>query len=207
MRFQWHGGDLDMLDHPYNATITNERAIEIPIVLDFMRTLENGHRVLEVGNVLGHYLDDMGGSPSRRIVDKYEVAPGVQNLDVFAIDGMYDFIVSVSTIEHVRFEERPQNPWGAIAAIAYLRGLLAPGGHMVITAGLGQNPELDRFVLQSDGDRADVFDAKHEHVYSRLDKKGRPLGRWEEPEWFLTAEQIVYGPTHGANTVWIGEWA
>ena len=29
--FNWHGDTLELLDHPYNTTIRNERAIEVPI--------------------------------------------------------------------------------------------------------------------------------------------------------------------------------
>lgn len=192
--FPWRGFDLDLFAHPYNDTLTNERAVEIPIAMDFMARAEGAG--LEVGNVLGHYFTDEQ-LPPRRIVDRFEVARGVENLDLFEVAGTFDWIVSVSTIEHVRWHPgtNQHNPFGAVAGLAYLCGLLAPGGSMLVTVGLGQNAVLDAHVLKADS------------AWTTFVRR-----RGMEPnenEWFVdwpTAKQCEYGPTHGANTVWVGEW-
>src|SRR5690606_34112160 len=122
MRFRFQGAEHDGFDHPYNTTILNERAVEIPVVLDW---LPGKGRGLEVGNVLGHY-----GVKGRRVVDLYEQADGVENLDLFDIEGHFDWIVSISTLEHVRWDTEPRDPNGAVEAIGHLRSLLSPGGRM-----------------------------------------------------------------------------
>ena len=60
----------------YHATYTNERAVEIPIVMGLVDKYR-GRRILEVGNVASHYF-----SFPHVIVDKYEVGPGVTNEDI-----------------------------------------------------------------------------------------------------------------------------
>lgn len=52
--------------HLYNTTWKNERAIEIPIVLSYLY-LYNPKEVIEVGNVLSHYI-----KIEHTVVDKYE---------------------------------------------------------------------------------------------------------------------------------------
>src|SRR5262245_21627467 len=46
---------LPYFRHRYNMTWRNERCIEIPIAQEFLNR-HKGKRVLEIGNVLSHYL-------------------------------------------------------------------------------------------------------------------------------------------------------
>jgi hypothetical protein len=128
--------------HEYNLAWRNERTVEIPVALSYLRE-HAGQAVLEVGNVLSHYL-----SVAHDVVDKYEEAPGVINEDVatFAPHGKYGLIISVSTLEHVGWDEAERDPGKALLAIDNLRGLLAAGGEFLITAPVGLNPEFDRLL-------------------------------------------------------------
>ena len=180
--FAYRGAELELFDHSYNGTRSNERAVELAVARAWLADVDGVG--LEVGNVLGHYADAIP-TPARRIVDRYE--PGVEALDVFAIGGSFDWIVSISTLEHVRNGggEHP-NPRGAEAALVYLAGLLNPGGRMLVTVGLGQHPTLDDYLL------------------ARPD--GVTLVRVRDT-WCETSAPVAlpYGPDHGANAVWIGE--
>jgi len=74
--FHARGVDHPYFYHTYNETYRNERAVEIPIVWSIVQRVPP-ERVLEVGDVLSHYF------PTRHdVVDKYEQAPRVQNVDV-----------------------------------------------------------------------------------------------------------------------------
>lgn len=198
--------EFPLFDHPYNATLTNERAVEIPIALDFMaRAMGRG---LEVGNVLAHYFTDEQLAP-RWVVDKYEEHAPADPLDVFAITGSFDWILSISTIEHVRHgDPEPPNPWGAIAAVHYMRGLLAPGGRMLITAGLGQNPTLDEWLHEESMSwDASLTGCTDWTVLTRERTDDPRVNTWTQLEYHDFPDTPVdYGPTHGANAVWIGEW-
>lgn len=130
------------LHHRYNATWLNERAVEVPVARRALEAACQG-RVLEVGHVLGHYFPC-----DHRVVDKYERAPRVIPIDVldYRPSERYDLIVSVLTIEHVGWDERPRDAGRALAAIEHLHELLAPGGRMLVTLPVGANPALDRAI-------------------------------------------------------------
>jgi len=185
--FSWWGRDLAYFDHPYNSTIRNERAVEVPIALVFLegRTGEG----LEVGNVLGHYV-----SRSHRVADLYEEAPGVENVDVFEVDGSFDWIVAISTLEHIRWDRKRDelDPGAAVDALYHLRSLVAPGGELLVTTPFGQHPRLDAEILagtlEPDAEGTLVFEED----------------RWEPLEgrrvWRSTRE-------HGwAGSVWVAKW-
>jgi hypothetical protein len=126
--------------HPYKRTWLTERAVEVPVVQRIVDA-HRGRRVLEVGNVLAHYRADQGHT----VVDKYEHARGVVNRDVMELDGLgpFDLVVTISTLEHVGWDEEPREPGRALEAARRLRALLAPGGRLVLTHPVGYNPPLD----------------------------------------------------------------
>ncbi|MBE9096151.1 FkbM family methyltransferase [Tychonema sp. LEGE 07203] len=142
---------------PYNRigyNNTGERAIEIPIALNFIATLEKKDNILEVGNTLSHYensLSEYIGIRPRRIVDKFEVVQGVDNVDFMDIpsEEKYDVIVSVSTVEHIGQGIEPSSQaYGEqiqirdmempLKAIAKIYDLLAIGGKAFITVPFGK---------------------------------------------------------------------
>lgn len=183
--FTWRGQRLPYLDHPYNTTAENERAVEVPIALAFVggRTGEG----LEVGNVLAHY------SPhEHRVVDLYEEGPGVDNLDVFEVTGEYDWIVAVSTVEHVRWDQPPTDATGATAAVHHLRSLLRPGGELLVTVPFGQHPHLDADILETGlgaDEEGTLVYAESFWVPMEGVREWRPV---RENRW--------------ARAVWIGQW-
>lgn len=132
-----------------------ERAIEIPFALRRARDyLSGGGRCLEVGNVLNHW------SPfSHDVLDKYEQAAGVINEDVtqFRPTSRYDLVVSVSTLEHVGYDEEVRTPGKVLVAARSLYDkCLVDGGHMVVTFPLGYNPSADRLIVTDPFSRGQV---------------------------------------------------
>jgi SAM-dependent methyltransferase len=183
MKFKYHGTALDGFDHDYNTTLLNERAVEIAVALQFDRSGEG----LEVGNVLGHY-----GLHGHRVVDQFERGPGVENIDVFDIAGGYDWIISISTIEHVRWDVEPRDPSAAGRAIDHLASLLNPGGRMLITVPAGYHPTIDEHLATGAG-------------ATRCCTLVRDRETWRQTK-ALTFKP--YGATtKWAESVWIGEWS
>jgi SAM-dependent methyltransferase len=129
--------------HHYNVTWASERAIEIPIVRGAMEERRNGN-VLEFGNVLSHYFPT-----NHDILDMHERARHVVNQDVidFRCKEKYDLIVSISTFEHVGWDEHllytGPEPHKLIRAFNNLKECLKPDGEMIITFPIGYNPILD----------------------------------------------------------------
>ena len=174
--FTFMGKEYRYFYHPYNKTWSNERTMEIPIV---WRILEEnrGKSVLEVGNVLSHYFE-----VSHDIVDKYERSDGVINLDIvdYQPDKRYDLIVSISTLEHIGWDENLREksdllgkPWKTLQAVDSLKACLAPGGMIVATFPVGYNPQLDRAVDEG------KLHFTETHCMKRVTKGNR----WVEASW------------------------
>ena len=145
--FAFRGASYRYFGHVYNHTWKNERAVEIPVATRLLRTaIASGQRVLEVGNVLSHYMP-----VGHEVIDKYESAPGVLNQDIveFRPDVRYDLVLSVSTLEHVGQDETPARPGKAIEAVHHIVSLLAHGGSAFVTIPVGHNRTLDAQVLGS----------------------------------------------------------
>lgn len=129
--------------HPHNVTWRNERAVEIPLAIDFLSRCSG--RGLEFGNVLSHYRVSHGGV----VLDKYERTDGVLNLDVVDFDPgrAFDWIVSISTLEHVGWDERPRDEGKSVRAFHLLRSTLSAGGRLFLTVPFGHNSALDSAIL------------------------------------------------------------
>ncbi|MBI2625258.1 MAG: glycosyltransferase [Candidatus Nealsonbacteria bacterium] len=126
----------------YNCTCLNERSVEIPLALKAFEEYK-GKRILEVGNVLSHYFPFQ-----HDVIDKYEKFDGVINQDVVDFQPLekYDLIVSVSTLEHVGFDEEPKDPRKILFALENLKRILARRGKIFITLCLGYNLEMDKLL-------------------------------------------------------------
>lgn len=141
--FQFWGRKYPYLYHPYNNTWRNERCVEVPIAWEEVMAAR-GKRVLEVGNVLSHYY------PVRHeVVDKYEKAAGVLNVDAVDFTGKepYDLIVSISTLEHVGWDEAKVDGKKIMRALSNLQKNCARGGRMLVTFGLGHSPYADGLAM------------------------------------------------------------
>jgi SAM-dependent methyltransferase len=171
------------------ATWRTERAVEVPVAWEEVRR-HSPDRVLEVGNVLAHH------RPARHaVVDRYERAPGVINEDVVEFDPGRDFdlIVSISTLEHVGWDEPVRDPARFERAVSRLLDLLAPGGRLLVTLPVGANPHVDRLL-----DAGQVpFSARH-----CLRRTGP--SRWLEAPWEQVREAAYDHPFPAANGLVIG---
>jgi hypothetical protein len=144
----------------HNKTWTNERAVEIPIICHEVRK-HDAESVLEIGKVLSYYC-----SVQHDILDKYETADRIINADIVDFRGSktYDLIVSISTLEHVGYDEyrryglkdydryEPSERQLRQAedhlryAIENIKNQLSQHGKSIVTAPLGFNPVLDALV-------------------------------------------------------------
>ena len=177
--------------HHYNATWRNERAVEVPLVSELLASVPPGARCLEVGNVLNYYLDF-----PRTVVDKYEAGSGVINEDIldFGAPASYDVIVSISTLEHVGWDEVPRDLDKVRRAFEHMKSLLAPGGRCLVTFPMGYNTALDDLVYASKL----PFRAIH------FLKRTTPDNEWREVD-MQAVRGIAYGaPFPFANALFVG---
>jgi hypothetical protein len=111
--------------------------------------------------------------------------------------GPYDLIVSISTLEHVGYDEEPRDAGKAARAMEHLRGLLAPGGELLATIPVGYNRELDDALRG--GDARVSYLARVGNVrWKEVDAhETRNLHGWPWP-----GADAVYGwPWPGANVL------
>jgi hypothetical protein len=142
--FEFQGKTYPYLIHPYCASWKNERAVNIPVVWDIVKTYqENGKRILEVGNMLSYVYPI-----SHDVLDKYEVIDGIINEDVvsFHPSTKYDLIFSILSLQCVGWDETPREQTKILDAIDNLKSLLAPGGQLVVSLGIGYNHAMDEML-------------------------------------------------------------
>lgn len=186
--FMYWDEELTYETGEYNDARLNERAIEIPIAQWFMEG-EVG-TLIEIGNVLSHYR-----SEDHIIVDKYEQADDVLNVDVFSLIERCDMIIAISTIEHVRWDEPDTGKdWdGSVKALEHLLSLLRVGGQMLVTVPMGWNPYLDTAIL--DG---------------RIPHPWRQCTLVRDGEGWVQTQGLSHrryaATTRWAESVWVAEW-
>lgn len=204
MRY-WNGivdKDLKPFCHIYNLTWFNERQVELAVALDFLQGKSRNSFGLEVGNVLAHY--DIGG---HRVVDLNEPPSLLQramewpykNGDVFEIEGQYDWIIAISTLEHVY---EGVDPTGPERAMMHLRQQLRPGGHMLVTVPSGLNATLDA-ALEYNRVRASSVSTFTRLADPRVDLM---MGNTWEQSATPVLDMPYGGMSEWADAVWILEW-
>jgi hypothetical protein len=187
--FMFKGETYNYFNHWYNTTWNDERAVEIPILCKYVSE-NNENNILEIGNVLKHY-----SNTNHDIVDKYEKGKGVTNEDVvnFQTSKRYTLIVSISTLEHVGWDETPRNPEKIFKALNNLKNLLLPGGKLVVTIPIGHNPVLDKYLK----------DGKIKFTENYYLKRISKSNKWIELNSGFTNAKFNY-PFPAANVIFIG---
>jgi len=174
-----------------NSTWLNERSVEIPIVMEMVKKY-HCRRILEIGNVLSNYL-----SFEHDIVDKYEIKSGIINQDVteFKSTEKYDLIVSISTLEHVGWDETLRDDMKIPRAIENLKSLVRPeGGLIIVTLPIGYNLAMDRLLEER------IIQFTEQYHLVRLSKGNE----WKEVSWKVVQGAKYGSPFPAANGLVVG---
>jgi len=142
--FEFNRENLRYFVHFYNRTWLNERCIELSIGRYFINKY-NKRKILEIGNVMSHYQDVY-----HTVIDKYESSINVLNLDVadFSLNQKFELIISLSTMEHVGWDEEIKDPDKIIRSINNLKSHLSIDGVILITLPIGYNSSLDYYLRE-----------------------------------------------------------
>jgi hypothetical protein len=130
--------------HKHDFTWDSERAVELPIIMSKLESFK-GKRILEVGNVTSHYV-----RTDWEILDKFEKARGVINQDAadYRPKIKYDFIFSISTLEHVGYDDEEKDPKKIMDVLKNLRkNCLKSNGYMIVTMPIGYNKNMDKLLF------------------------------------------------------------
>lgn len=187
LSFNFDGKSYRYFYHPYNLTWLNERCVEIPIARDLLEQ-HQGKNILEVGNVLSRYNPNL----THTVVDKYERSDRpnyfVEDAETFDQGGPYDLILSISTLEHVGWDELPRDPDKIARTIQHLRSLLSSNGKLLFTAPIGYSPPLDLVV-------GDLLNRGHIQCLQRINV----LNEWVETTWSEASNNKFHAPYPFAN--------
>jgi SAM-dependent methyltransferase len=188
--FQVQANSYHYFYHQYNSTWLNERCVEVSVILEIFKRYQ-GKNILEIGNVLSNYYPT-----EHDIVDKYEKGEGVVNEDVvdYQPSKKYDLIVSISTLEHVGWDETPRDPMKLIRAIKNLRNLLTSNGKIVVTIPIGYNPHLDKLIDE------EKMPLSKQICLKRISNDNK----WKEVNWNEISDIKYNKPFPGANGLVIG---
>lgn len=192
--FDFNGNSLGYFRANYNLAFENERTVEIPIAMSFIKSLKSSDNLLEVGNVVANY----GVKPiNRDILDKYDANTYVINEDVilFKPAKKYDAILSISTLEHVGWDEEVRDPKKIISAINNLiENCLVKGGCMLVTMPFGYNDYLDK-------ELAVGIKYFTETYYL---KRTSSNNKWKQVDYKEVSNSKYGEPFNNANAIFIG---
>jgi hypothetical protein len=192
--FDFNGNSLSYFRANYNLAFENERTVEIPIAMSFIKSLKSSDNLLEVGNVVANY----GVKPiNRDILDKYDANTYVINEDVilFKPAKKYDAILSISTLEHVGWDEEVRDPKKIITAINNLiENCLAKGGCMLVTMPFGYNDYLDKELALGIKYFTETYYLKR----TSSDNK------WKQVDYKEVSNSKYGEPFNNANAIFIG---
>ena len=188
--FSLNGKEYQYFYHKYRSTWANERIVEIPYFKSLAESADSQY-VLEIGNVLSHYLP-----VKYDILDKYENLPNIIQEDIlsFKPKKRYKLIISISTFEHIGWDENPRNPEKVKAVIDHIKSFLEKDGELVFSVPINYNPELDKMIFNNE------IKLSGKTYLKRSDRKNH---------WIETSEKEVllskYGsPYFCANALLIG---
>lgn len=141
-RFRLLGTDYLIYAGWYNKTWRNERQIELPPALELLRQ-SDPKETLELGNVLSNY-----ERVQHVVVDKYEEQVWTVREDIvdYRPGRTFRLIMSISTLEHVGWDEEDRDSAKFTLSLHHLVELLAPGGQLWATVPLGYSPYADAFL-------------------------------------------------------------
>jgi hypothetical protein len=187
--FAFNGQTYNYFFHSYNTTWTNPRCVEIPIISKMVSEYKGKH-ILEVGNVLQHYI-----RCNHDVVDLNEKYPNVINQDIaeYKPKLKYDLVVSISTFEHIGcWEDEPKQPEKILRAIENVKkNVLAPKGKFVLTLPLGENMDMERYIEEGK--------IKFRNVYcmKRVDSRTNAWRRSLSLKYEHKNEAVVIGVING----------
>jgi hypothetical protein len=176
-----------------NAVFATERTIELPLAIK--QVLKSRGCILEVGNVLTQYFKF-----PHAVIDKYEAGRGVTNIDIvdFVPEKQYDLVVSISTLEHVGFDEEDKDSQKVLKALDKLFSVTRDNGIIFVSVPLGHNPNLDSYL------RDGIIQAPEMHLMKRVSWKNEWI---EQSLDLLKTEKFLYGsPYPFANWVLFMRW-
>lgn len=128
-----------------NVQLSSERVVEIAYVKN-LYTMRKPNLILEVGNVTRNWFSIQ----NLVVVDKYEQDSqgSIINEDIEDFESLitFDMIISISTVEHIGYDEEIKDSQKPQRVIEKMIKLLNENGLLIITVPLNYNPAVDNLI-------------------------------------------------------------
>jgi hypothetical protein len=131
-------------------TWRNERCVEIGLGRHVLGGRDPS-QVIELGNVL-----PLAGLGGHTVIDKYERGDDVLNVDIldYVPTRRFDLAVSISTLEHVGWDEDPRDPGKAAAALERFSRL---ADDLLVTIPVAYHPAFEDAFVTGPFDRVELL--------------------------------------------------
>jgi len=175
---------------PTTGFRSSERAIEIPLAIDFLSHYVKDEPVVELGCVLPYYILKRENHVAYDFADQHpqNVKRDIREMADADFSGN---VISISTIEHIGLNEYGIDVTNDVTAVDVLKRIMGNAKRYFITFPLGHNMELDEYVLK---------DTNHGECY--VTRTMHDPNDWMVVEKSaLTDEMKRYGTYLRANTV------
>ena len=194
--FSYRGRDYPYFYHPYNFTWDNERSVEIPIISKKLESCRS-KRILEAGSVLSHYF-----AVEWDVLDKFEKGKGIINCDLvdYHPKDKYDLIFSISTLEHVGYDDDIKDSGKILESLDNLKkNCLKPDGEMIFTMPLGYNSFLDDLLFADKLGFDEKYYLKRRAKNKWVEVEREELGDFTYGKKYIEASAIVIAEFKGAG--------
>lgn len=126
---------------------SSERAIEVPLAIDFISHYVKDEPIIELGCVLPYYILKKSNHIVYDLTDRHpqNIKRDIRTMSSADLKGN---LVSISTVEHIGLSEYGIKE-GDVSATDMLKSILANARKYFVTFPLGHNPELDKYVHEA----------------------------------------------------------
>jgi hypothetical protein len=169
----------EYFDHPYNNTIQNERAIEIPIALRYFEKFGKLNNFIELGAVLPYYLKNANHCCIDPIDPKATILEYAENIDY-----TNKHILSISTIEHIGTSDYGLEVNKSICAFEILNQIYTKSITCLISWPIGYNVDLDNKVFHESNIKCVYFKKKGKLVWEIQKKRNMDGVKYDFPYKF-----------------------
>ena len=191
----WIGKIILKLHHarhnvPTEGCRSGERAIEVPLAIDFISNYVKDEPIIELGCVLPYYIIKANNHVAYDLMDRHpqNISRDIRDMTDAELTAN---IISISTIEHIDMHEYGIESVGAVSAVDVLKRIVANAQKYFITFPLGHNKQLDEYVLNS-VDMNEIYVTRSENDRNDWNVVGKNN---------LTPDMKRYGTYLNANTI------
>jgi len=175
---------------PTEGMRSSERAIEIPLAVDFLSNQVKGGPVLELGCVLPYYILK---AKNHRVCDLMDGHPENEKCDIRRLtdEDLATNVISISTLEHIGKADYGIEAKGDAESVCVLKRILGHAKKCFLTFPLGHNAELDAYVLGcSDLGEVYVTRCSSDREQWALVEKGALMAEMKAENTYLRANTI-----------------